>query len=272
MEKILLLIPLELLKSPPSRFNYGVPERIISKLNLKIDNSPIIADLISSIVVARDSEIRYLEIGTSIGKTAYLVMALASAIRAPLCCFCLDIEEINPEFARMMELLLQAKLKKISFEQEIFPKRLAFAFNSQHDTDNSLTKIGDNFLYVCGDEYDVSTWSIVADTTPVGGFNCIYSDALHEPSALRFEYSLLKSHRLFCQTSLHYFFDDLEYSPHLGEAKNGIWSSVLAIASDLMGLFSDVRIYGGQVNGWLGQHEHSHGVGLIVATNRSCRL
>ena len=118
-------VPLELLKSPPSRFNYGVPERIISKLNLKIDNSPIIADLISSIVVARDSEIRYLEIGTSIGKTAYLVMALASAIRAPLCCFCLDIEEINPEFARMTEILLRTELKKISFEQEIFPKRLA---------------------------------------------------------------------------------------------------------------------------------------------------
>ena len=258
----------ETLKSPPSRFNYGVPEHIVSKLNLNIDDNPIIADLISSLAASIGDDVRYLEIGTSIGKTAYLVMAYAHVRNIPLVCFCLDIEEINEVFLRMTEDLFQINSSKAIFPRSEFFQRLAYVFRSHHNCDTSLVKIGKTFYYACGDEYDLVTWDIVAGESPAKGFNIVYSDALHDPSALRFEYSQLKALNLLCKSTLYYVFDDLEYSPAQAEVSKGMWSSVLAIAEDLTESFHDVNIYGGLINGWIGQHEHPHAIAVIACSNR----
>jgi len=217
-----------------SCFNYGVPSFIQVVLNKELNDDPTYTDIMKSLSYKHYSILRYLEIGVSVGKNFHQMMN----INLPAKLVGFDIEEINP--------ILEKELEFVNMESWSTPKK------SIKKTDSSLKnyKLGSKSAhYLNADVWDENSWKKLAGTK----FNLIFSDALHTPEAILFEFEMLVKYDLL-DAKFIIVWDDL-----VGKMKN----SFFRIIKKYDKTFGIEDIYFLSINGWVGQHENPHSVGII---------
>ena len=94
-------------------------------------------------------------------------------------------------------------------------------------------------------------------------YNLVFSDGLHDPNALINEYCNLKNNKLLNYQNMIYCFDDLEDNFQDSESK--MWNSAIKIYNDILKYNKNTSIHMYTVNGWMGEHEHLHNFGVILA-------
>jgi len=218
-----------------SVFKYGIPDSIKDKINLPIGNEINYTDLL--VAFAKNYPVsKYLEIGVSVGKN--FVPLLENIENAQF--FGFDIEKINP----IIE-------KKLIFINEChWPSK-----NDSLKKDNSYLKVYKynykNISYLCGDIYDENSWERLRGNK----FNLIFSDALHTPEAILFEMNLLLKHDLIGDKFI-IVWDDI-YKP----MQYSFWQIFKLLKSKYNLKRSNIFII--KINGWMGQNENKHTVGII---------
>lgn len=219
-----------------SYFNYGVPDQIKDLLDLGIGDEITYTDLL--LYYSRKlKNINYLELGVSVGKN---FLQIASHLnKATLTGF--DIENINTPIKDKFQYLDK-------LEWETFSGSLRKENSSLHRFEFNTNSVN----YMAADIWDENSWSKLEGQK----FNIIFSDALHDPKALLWEYEMIKKYNLLDDNYI-YMWDDLN---------NGLEKSFKTIAQDLQKkrkLTSD-KVYLIKINGWLGQnYPMKHDVGIV---------
>ena len=211
-----------------SRAGYGCPARVLPLLGRPLDEQPTYTDLLAYAARRLPAPVRYLELGVSVGKNLY---ALAHALRdAVLIGF--DWERMNPALARR-------------FTPEGRDGRLRWY------------RCGSNRVgYLQGDIADAGDWQALAGRR----FNLVLSDACHQPEMLRAEFAMLLHYELLDPAGFVIVWDDLD------RLESGPMTCVfLEIAADLRERYRlpPECAFRLELNGWLGQHEHRHTVGVV---------
>jgi len=221
-----------------SVFRYGITDNILDKLNMPIGEEPTYSDMMCYFADKIGNNISYLETGVSVGKNLYQL--LNAFDKAKLTGF--DIEEINP--------YLSAKLN--------MGERTEWATwnDSIKKTPSSLTSYtykSNKLDYICADEWDKNSWEKMAGKK----FNIIFSDALHDPEALLFEFDMIEKHGLLDEGKFVMVWDDLG-----GE----MIDSFLKIKKRLAKTrgIGKKNTYIININGWIGSHWGKHNVGIIT--------
>jgi hypothetical protein len=217
-----------------SFFNYGVPDFIKTFINKEIDNQPTYTDLLSFIGKKYFEKVDYLEIGVSVGKNFFqLIRGLDNASFTGF-----DIEEINP----------------------VIENKLVFEHKSEWETPQKSIKKDRSSLkryyfqqkkvsYLSGDIWDVQSWSNLRGNK----YNIVFSDALHTPQAILFEFEMLVANNLLDERFV-IVWDDL-----VGKMQKS-FHKIIQKYHETFGI-QDVYLL--NVNGWVGQYEEPHSVGII---------
>ena len=220
-----------------SYFQYGVPDEVAGLLDLKINNEETYTDLI--LYYSRFlNNISYLELGVSVGKNFLQIANYLENVSL----IGFDIENINPVLEANFEMIDDKKWSTMvgSIREEM---------SSLKTYTYKRNKIG----YLAGDIWDEASWAVLKGQK----FNIIFSDALHTPEALKWEYEMITKYDLLADDFI-FFWDDLN---------SGLEFSFKHIADALK---SSGRLNGGQVylikiNGWLGQnYPLKHDIGIIT--------
>ena len=217
-----------------SWFKYGVPDFIKAEINKKINNRPTYTDLMLAISRKYFQKLNYLEIGVSVGKNFFQL--LNAHIESDFTGF--DIENINPVLERKMELTAKEEWETPPGSIKKSPSYL-----------NAYSYKGNAVKYLCADVWDENSWSKLEGNK----YNFIFSDALHSPEAILFEFRMLVKYKLLDK----YFiivWDDL-----VGKMKNSFYSIIRKYNE----AYSIKEIYLLEINGWVGEHEKAHSVGII---------
>lgn len=222
-----------------SYYNYGVPDFLKPIISLPIGQDKTYTDLIAYYSRIFD-KVNYLELGVSVGKNFYQLANQFS--NAHLTGF--DIENINP----------------------ILEENFNFSGRDQWDTKSGSIRLEkstvshynfkrNNIAYVAGDIWDENCWARLQGNR----FNIIFSDALHDPKALLWEYKMIKKYTLLADSFI-FIWDDLN---------NGLEESFFIIAREMRKAykFPKHNIVLGKVNGWCGIHEGPHDVGIVSSVN-----
>jgi hypothetical protein len=219
-----------------SYFQYGVPDDIKTLLDLDIGNELTYTDLIAYYSRLFNT-VNYLELGVSVGKNfLQLAEQFENAIITGY-----DIENINPVLESFFE--FKSVIKWATPSQSI------------RKEDSSLKQYlykTNHVKYLAGDIWDESTWEKLYG----GKFNVIFSDALHDPKALLWEFEMMSKYDLLNDKFI-IFWDDLN---------NGLKQSFFYIAKQSMNKYGVTRdnIHLIKINGWLGQnYPIKHDVGFI---------
>ncbi len=223
-----------------SVFRYGVNPEVEPLLNLPPDNHCTHTDLLAYFGRTAREPLKYLELGVSVGKTFWQMLNTC----VPSECWAFDIEEISP--------VLRSRLTQESRQEWTTPP------SSIKKTPSSITHFkhpatGNRVVYICADIFDPHAWELLAGEN----FNLALSDALHTPEALEFEWNQMVKMSIFNPQEIVLMWDDLN-----GDMRDWFESKreVLAaqLATDLQNIGS---IY---MNGWLGQREFPHRLGLAI--------
>lgn len=217
-----------------SFFNYGVPDPIRKVINQPIGDAPTYTDLMTLIADRYLGSVNYLEIGVSVGKNFFQL--LNTLPQARLTAF--DIEEINPVLARRF-------ISRSKTEWETPAK-------SVKKNRSSLSEFsfgGKEVSYLSGDVWDSNSWAKLEGNS----FNLVFSDALHSPQAILFEFEMMVKYRLLGERFV-IVWDDL-----VGKMKNSFFK-IIRRYNETYGI-KDIYLL--EVNGWVGQHEGAHSVGII---------
>lgn len=223
-------------QSNNSYFNYGVPDQIKNLIDLEIGDEITYTDLL--LYYSRKfKNINYLELGVSVGKN---FLQLANQLdKANLTGF--DIENINTPLKERFQYLDKAEWETLQGSLRKEKSNMTyFKFNT-----NSI-------VYLAGDIWDEKSWSKLKGQK----FNIIFSDALHDPKALLWEYEMVKKYNLLDDDFI-YIWDDLN---------NGLEESFKTIAKDLkkQRKLSHDQISLIKINGWLGQnYPTKHDIGIV---------
>ncbi len=220
-----------------SFYNYGIPDNISALINLEIGDEVTYTDLIVYLCRKLKS-VNYLELGVSVGKNFFQVANQTKS--ANLTGF--DIENINPLLERHFSFINETNwpTKPDSVrEQESYIKTYKFLSNKVN--------------YMAGDIWDENCWKKLNGNK----YNVIFSDALHDPKALVWEYAMIEKYALLDNDFLM-FWDDLN---------NGLEQSFYKIAKSLKQKFNlknqNIRLI--KINGWLGQnYPIKHDVGIVT--------
>ncbi len=231
-------IPQGLLHS--SVFHYGIlpeHERLLSR---PVDRGTTHADLLSYLARNLKEPGRYLELGVSVGKTFWQVMLSRPDIE----CWGFDIEEINP--------VLRKDLQLDSRDEWPTPD------GSPKKTPSSISRFthqetGQKVVYICADIFDPKAWSFLDQ----GLFNLILSDALHSPEALDYEWKSMVTCNVFNPRETIIMWDDLD-----GEMRSWFERHIPTIAEFLSIEPEEIGTF--YMNGWLGQREFPHRLGLAL--------
>jgi len=225
-----------------SHFGYGIPAQLYNGDNFMLNN-PINNDITYTDVICyfcnKLKNIRYLELGVSVGKNFFQLMHYMDGI------FLMgyDLEEMSP--------LLKQRLNCEASSVEHWDKR-----NYLKPTAPSLTtnmKFGNNRIdYISADVYDELGWAKMKDKN----FNLILSDASHTPEALLFEYEMMEKYNVFNKNSFVFFWDDLG-----GEMTNSFLSIINQMKRKYNVKRSDCYVL--ELSGWIGQQEFKHQIGII---------
>jgi hypothetical protein len=225
-------------EKPSSLFNYGLPSYVYHLIDRPISNQITEADMICE-YMKKLKNVNYLEIGVSVGKTFWQITEFARVHLDTYTLSCLDIEKINPTFEKLL-----GELKTTRYVQANPPND-----SIRKSEMNTITTWGP-VTYYEADEFDSSIW----DYMPV--FNIVFSDAMHSPDALLYEYQHVKKH--LDPNGFVYCFDDLE-----NDTNGPMWMMVKDILTDIQQTYSTATLEHHVVNGWLGQHQEAHNFGVI---------
>jgi hypothetical protein len=108
---------------------------------------------------------------------------------------------------------------------------------------------GTEVNYLCADVWDENSWSKLKGNK----FNIVFSDALHTPQAILFEFEMLVKYELLDEQFV-IVWDDL-----VGKMKNSFYGIIRKYNK----LYNVQDIYLLNINGWVGQNEAAHSVGII---------
>lgn len=238
--------------SPPSIFNYGLPDYIYDAVSQPINDEVTEADVLCNYILSMSS-LNYLEIGVSVGKTFYQILQFAKAAgHLPnYRVSCIDIEKINP--------VLKDLLGGPASETRVVPTGSTQS-TMRHIPTNTISswslKGGRGLVtYYEADEFDTDIWGHM----PRHPYNLIFSDALHEHNALIAEYTSLKKNNLLdWDGGFIYAFDDLE-----NDSQGPLWQAFHKILVDIKGRCPNATFEHLRVNGWAGEHEGKHNFGVI---------
>ena len=221
-----------------SCFNYGVPDFIEVVLNKEINTDPTYTDIMKALSYKHFENLNYLEIGVSVGKNFHQMMN--TKLPAQLTGF--DIEEINPVLAA--ELQLNEKRTWNTPEKSIKKQDSSLA---QYNYKEALVQ------YLSADVWDENSWKKLEGNK----FNIIFSDALHTPEAILFEFEMIVKYGLL-DSKFIIVWDDL-----VGKMKKSFFKIIKKYDKS----FGIKEIYFLKINGWVGQHEEPHSVGIISNFN-----
>ena len=246
--------------SPPSIFNYGLPHYVFDLVDKPISNDPIETDHICQFgleVSKATGRLNYLEIGVSVGKTFFTCASFFRKNIDNVILMGIDIEKINPTLQRnLMKDCVSTHATEFSntpsstsVRQQ--PINIATAFN--YATSASIQKV----VYFEADEFS-NIWKEFTDP-----FNLVFSDALHDPSALLHEFNQLKTLNLLDTKGFIYCFDDIEADPN-GKMRQAVHQIFDTIQKER--IYTSLQFM--EVNGWLGQHEHKHHFAVIKSIPR----
>jgi hypothetical protein len=184
------------------------------------------------------NKLNYLEIGVSVGKNFYQL--LNAHEKANFTGF--DNEDINPVLERRMEL--------ISKKEWITPPD---SIKKNPSYLNTYSYKGNDVQYLCADVWDENSWSKLEGNK----YNLIFSDALHSPEAILFEFRMLVKYKLLDRDFI-IVWDDL-----VGKMRNSFYRIIRKYNET----FNIKEINLIDINGWIGEHEKMHSVGLISSFN-----
>ena len=225
-----------------SWFNYGVPDYVRKDLNRAIDENITYSDLILYLSHKYFEKVNYLEIGVSVGKNFYQVLNGVLNLKNV---YGFDIERINP--------VLERELDFISFNDWDTPEQ------SIKKDKSSLKKYSykseKTVHYLNADVWDEDSWKMLSGNK----FNIIFSDALHTPEAILFEFEMIVKYDLLSDRFVILWDDILEVS--------GMDKAFFNIYKKYNKQFDIKEYYLTSLNGWLGEHESPHSVGVISNFN-----
>jgi hypothetical protein len=149
-----------------------------------------------------------------------------------------DIEEINPVLA----------------------KRLSATGRTEWDTPAGSVKKNKSSLssytfgekkvnYLSGDVWDANSWSKLEGNK----YNLVFSDALHTPKAILFEFEMLVKYQLLADRFV-IVWDDL-----VGKMQQ----SFFRIIRKYNAVYGIKEVYLVNINGWVGENEAPHTIGII---------
>jgi hypothetical protein len=217
-----------------SFFKYGVPDILKPVINQPMGDAPTYTDLMALIAERHFSRVNYLEIGVSVGKNFFqLLNALDDAGFMGF-----DIEEINP--------VLATRLTPVARKEWTTPPGSIKKNPSSLSTYTFGTK---KVSYLSADVWDANSWSKLEGNK----FNLVFSDALHTPQAILFEFEMLVKYRLLDERFV-IVWDDL-----VGKMRNSFFK-IIRKYNELYGI-KDIYLL--EINGWVGRNEVPHSVGLI---------
>jgi hypothetical protein len=217
-----------------SCFQYGVPDFIKRDINKEIGDDLTYTDLMVYLSRKHFPQLNYLEIGVSVGKNFFQMLHAHNRGRFTA----YDIEEINP--------VLQQKLQFQS-KEEWETKR--GSIKKVRSSLSAYTYNGMDVKYLSADVWDETSWAKLEGEK----FNMIFSDALHTPEAILFEFEMLVKYKLLHEQFI-IVWDDL-----VGKMKK----SFFKIIQKYDKVYNIEDIYFLQVNGWIGKNEQPHSVGMI---------
>ena len=217
-----------------SFFQYGVPDFIKKEINKPIGDSMTYTDVMVYIAKEHFKKVNYLEIGVSVGKNFFQLLNALNESQFTA----FDIEEINPVLANRFVLK----------EKTEWPTPV----DSIKKTNSSLT--GFEFEqkrvnYLCADVWDENSWARLEGNR----FNLVFSDALHSHKAILFEFEMLVKYNLLDEKFV-IVWDDL-----VGKMRNSFFKIIKKYNNN----FKIKDVYLLSINGWVGQNEKPHSVGII---------
>ncbi len=183
-----------------SLWRYGVPEQWdtgrqglgVTGLN-EIESEPTYSDLIA-FICAGLPELRYLELGVSVGKNLFQIARNCPSARI----VGLDIERINP-------VLSEALGKEFTPGPALSAQTVDTLSGVQTEV-QLQTFSADNITYVRGDQFRSETWAAMKPDR----FNFVFSDAHHSGHALLTELDFLLDHGLIDTSgAFMMYWDDL---------------------------------------------------------------
>jgi hypothetical protein len=217
-----------------SCFEYGIPKYIRNDINKPIGSSITYTDIMLYLSKKYFSHINYLEIGVSVGKNFFQLLNGQNKGRFTG----FDIEEINP--------VLEQKLVFKNKEEWTTPGK------SIKKTSSSIKQYSFREMdvaYLSADVWDENSWAKLKGNK----YNIIFSDALHTPEAILFEFEMLVKYDLLDDKFI-IFWDDL-----IGKMRRSFYN----IIKKYKKVYQIEDIYLLQINGWIGEHEDPHSVGII---------
>jgi hypothetical protein len=175
-----------------SLWDYGVPPVLVAALgdvNMDISAADVLAFVGSDL-----SDLRYLEIGVSVGKNfLQICRQFPDAISVGL-----DVEEVSP--------VLQSQFASPALEwQSDTPYSVDTFSGERREKRASITRLSKNVSYLSADLFRNDTWALLKGQT----FNVILSDAVHNPDAVRAEMQHLLRHGVIDQVRFAMVWDDL---------------------------------------------------------------
>jgi hypothetical protein len=217
-----------------SFFSYGVPGYIKKDINKPINDTATYTDLILYLSKKHFEKINYLEIGVSVGKNFFPLLNAHTDSKFTG----FDIEELNPVVEN-----------RLNFKEKT---EWTTPVNSIKKTFSSLKNFSYNGMevnYLCADVWDENSWTKLKKNK----FNIIFSDALHTPEAILFEFEMLVRFDLLAEKFI-IVWDDL-----LGKMEKSFYKIIRKY--DQKYQIKDIYLL--NINGWVGEHEKPHTVGVI---------
>ena len=190
-----------------SLWRYGVPVELNERHTSSVEQTGLndvqseitAADVLSFVARRLGSEVSYLEIGVSVGKTLLQIdrqVSNASLVG-------LDVEELSP-------ILRNQFSDCVSVGEPSAPYLVETLSKGPVEKRTSLKRLtsgerGNTFEYLSGDQFLDSTWALLDGKN----FNLIFSDGVHSAEALRTELKFLLKYKLIDQNRCVMLWDDL---------------------------------------------------------------
>ena len=223
-----------------SVFNYGLPRTVRHLIDAPIGAEVTYADILALFATSLKSDVRYLEIGVSVGKTFFQMLQFLKNAKL----VALDIEDINP--------ILESFLEKTKSRQWSTPAS-SLRKRPSSWTDYAFLPNNNSVHYLAGDVFDDATWSQLSGLR----FNVVFSDAFHSGEALLREWQFIRALGLLDPAEFVMIWDDL--------GDSCMRAAFSEIAEEMRHSFQispdDIGV--GLCRGWLGTNEHQHPVGIV---------
>ena len=221
---------------------YGLPKRVFHLINTPINNDITYVDLLTFLYLfLNKKKINYLEIGVSVLKTFYQIANFLKDSNL----YAYDINYINP--------IIEKHFNKTSDYKQLLQK------NVNHYIYNS-----NNIYYYKGDIFKINQLEHFKNQVLDDKIDIIFSDAHHSYKGLISEYNNLINNILNDNFILYY--DDLQdHSPR--NENIDMTDAFFNIAKKIKNNYHNITVALLKINGWLGNHEHTHTNGIITTLN-----